>query len=309
MNTKVNGKCVKKMTGQWVGGKSVFGSLNMVLLKGWKHAKKQGNEQVNARTSDHQPFDRAFIECKSLARLGSWYENFIASGHQMSPAELGFFIDRVSALRAAEDWGRGELAVMTHAAGFVEFFFGPNHPDFREIRAKQLELAQPRPLEVPRRAVWTLGSTLWCMRTSIRSVGTSSSSHVLKLLEHSGPLIRESLRDDEPTEPLISAFTQGLVAGYYGIKKVDISWELERSNFWRPCELSSIHDVGLELGRHISTHVDSNANGRGEMAVDKVDIDSDHRQMAVARLSVLRAWPWVAAGCAVAGGLLFLALS
>ncbi|MDZ4358669.1 MAG: hypothetical protein U1B84_19990, partial [Variovorax sp.] len=177
----------------------VFVSLGILLMLSWRLGQKLGAARMLT-----QSLDGTFMECKSLAHLERWYENFTASGHQMPPAELGLFIDHVSGLRAVEKWGRVELAGSERAVGFGEIFFGPDRPE--EARAKQFAVAQPRLLEIPRQVIWKLGSTLWCMRAPISSVGTSPSMHALILLERAGSLIRESLKEDEPTQPLNFAF-------------------------------------------------------------------------------------------------------
>ena len=55
----------------------------------------------------------------------------------------------------------------------------------------------------------------------------------------------------EDAEPLISAFAQGVVLGFYRLAQIDVSYALEGVGFWRRCELASIHQVGVDGGQRI----------------------------------------------------------
>lgn len=140
--------------------------------------------------------------------------------------ELGFLVEHVSGLRATEKMAHSERAVEKQADEFAKFFYGQDHRDFGEIRARQIVLEEARFDEVPRHAVWTLGSRLRCLRLTKESTATASS-HALKLMELGGKLIRGSLRNDEHAELLISAFVQSVALGLYRLAKIDISTVLE----------------------------------------------------------------------------------
>ncbi|MBT2332558.1 hypothetical protein J7E49_01350 [Variovorax paradoxus] len=200
--------------------------------------------------SPDTPFDRAFMACKTLAQLAHWYDRCTASGRRMSSDEFDFLVAHVSGLRATEKMARSERATVRRADEFTRFFYGQDHHDFGEIRARQIEIEGARFDEVPRYSVWTLGSRLWCLRVPMESCATASS-HALKLIAHGGQLIRGSLRSTEHAEPLISAFAQGVVLGFYRLAKIDISTALDGVSFWRRCELSSIHQVGVDRGQRI----------------------------------------------------------
>ena len=200
--------------------------------------------------SSATPFDRAFMECKTLTQLADWYDRRMASGRRMSSDELGFLVAHVSGLRAAEKMARSDRAVERRADEFARFFYGQDHHDFGDIRARQIVIEGALFDEVPRHMVWTLGSRLWCLRVPKESTATGSS-HALKLMELGGKLIRGSSRVAGHAEPLISAFAQGVVLGFYRLAKIDISTALEGVGFWRRCELVSIYQVGVERGQRI----------------------------------------------------------
>jgi len=123
------------------------------------------------------PFDRAYVECKTLAQLADWHDRCTASGRRMSGDELGFLVEHVSGLRATENMTRGERAVEKKADEFAEFFYGRDHRDFDAIRARQVAIEGARLDEVPRHTVWTLGSRLWCLRVPKESTATASTTH------------------------------------------------------------------------------------------------------------------------------------
>jgi hypothetical protein len=202
--------------------------------------------------SPNTPFDRAYLACKTLAQLADWYDRCVASGRRMSSDELGFLVEHVSGLRARENMTRSERAVEKKADEFAEFFYDRDHRNFSAIRARQIAIEETLLDEVPRHTVWTLGSRLWCLRVSKESTATSST-HTLKLMELGGKLIRGSLRSTEHAEPLILAFAQGVVLGFSRLAKIDITNALEGLDFWRPCELASIHHVGLDRGQRLRT--------------------------------------------------------
>ena len=212
--------------------------------------RSEGKLERSSRFSRHAPFDRAFMECKTLAQLADWYDRRMASGRRMSADELGFLVAHVSGLRVAEKMARSDRAVERKADEFAKFFYGQDHHDFGEIRARQIVIEGALFDEVPRHAVWTLGSRLWCLRVPKESTATGSS-HALKLMELGGKLIRGSPRVAGHAEPLISAFAQGVVLGFYRLAKIDISTALEGVGFWRRCELVSIHQVGVDRGQRI----------------------------------------------------------
>lgn len=195
------------------------------------------------------------MECKTLVQLADWYDRRMASGHRMSSDELGFLVAHVSGLRAAEKMARSDRAVERKANEFARFFYGQDHRDLGEIRARQIVIEGARLNEVPRHAVWTLGSRLWCLRVPKESTATGSS-HALKLMELGGKLICGSSRFAGHPEPLISAFAQGVVLGFYRLAKIDISAELEGESFWRRCELTSIHQIGVDRGARIRAQHD-----------------------------------------------------
>lgn len=84
--------------------------------------------------------------------------------HKRSGDELGFLVEHVSGLRATEKMAHSERAVEKQADEFAKFFYGQDHRDFGEIRARQIVLEEARFDEAPRHAVWTLGSRLRCLR-------------------------------------------------------------------------------------------------------------------------------------------------
>lgn len=198
------------------------------------------------------PFNRALMSYKTMAQLADWCDRRMAAGHRMSPDELDFLVAHVSRLRAAEKMARNERAVAKKADEFAEFFYGHDHRSFSAIRARQMVIEEARCEEVPRHSVWTLGSRLWCLRLPKQSTATAST-HTLKLMELGGQLIRGSLRSTEQAEPLILAFAQGVVLGFSLLAKIDITNALEGLDFWRPCELASIHHVGLDRGQRLRT--------------------------------------------------------
>jgi len=187
--------------------------------------------------------------------LADWYDRCMASGRRISGDELGFLLEHVSGLRAAENMARGVRAVAKKADEFAEFFYGRDHRNFGAIRARQIAIEEARYDEVPRHTVWTLGSRLWCLRVPKESSATAST-HTLKLMELGGQLIRGSLRSTEHAEPLISAFAQGVVLGFFRLAKIDITNALEGLDVWRGCELASIYEVGVDRGQRIRAHVD-----------------------------------------------------
>ncbi|MDQ0587906.1 hypothetical protein [Variovorax paradoxus] len=217
--------------------------------------RSEGGLKRLACLTPDSPFDRAFMECKTLAQLADWYDRRMASGRRMSSDELGFLVAHVSGLRAAEKMARSDRAVERKADEFARFFYGQDHRDFGEIRARQIVIEGARLDEVPRHMVWTLGSRLWCLRVPKESAATGSS-HALKLMELGGKLIRGSSRVAGHAEPLISAFAQGVVLGFYRLAKIDISTALEGVGFWRRCELVSIHQVGVDRGQRIRAQDD-----------------------------------------------------
>jgi hypothetical protein len=146
----------------------------------------------------------------------------------MSLDELGVLVAHVSGLRATE-----------------------------KIRARQLGIEETRREEVPRQSVWTLGSGLCSLRIPKESTATASS-RTLKLIAIGGKLIRCCLRGAEDAEPLISAFAQGVVLGFYRLAKSDIPGELEGVGFWRHCELAIIHHAGVDGGERIRAEDDRN---------------------------------------------------
>ncbi|MDQ0590490.1 hypothetical protein [Variovorax paradoxus] len=210
----------------------------------------QGRPKRLSCFSPDSPFDRTFMECKTLAQLADWHDRGTASGRRMSSEEFDFLVEHVSGLRATEKMARSEFAAMRKAERFVKFFYGQDHLDFGEIRARQITIEGARFDEVPRHSVWTLGSALWCLRVPMESTATASS-RALKLMEQGGKLIRSNFRRAEHAEPLISAFAQGVVLGFYRLAKIDISTAFDGAIFWRPCELSSIYQVGIDRGQRI----------------------------------------------------------
>ena len=211
----------------------------------------EGKPKRLACLAPDMPFDRAFTECKTLTQLADWYDRR-ASGRRMSDDELGCLVEHVSGLRATEKMARNERVVAKKADEFAEFFYGRRHRNFGAIRARQIAIEEARCDEVPRHTVWTLGSRLWCLRLPKESTATAST-RTLKLMELGGQLIRCSLRNTEHAEPLILAFAQGVVLGFSLLAKIDITNALEGLDFWRPCELASIHHVGLDRGQRLRT--------------------------------------------------------
>ena len=104
--------------------------------------------------------------------------------------------------------------------------------------------------EFPRHSVWTLGCRLRRLRVPEEST-TTASSRTLKLIAIGGQLIRGSVTGTEDAEPLISAFAQGVVLGFYRLAQIDVFYALEGVGFWRRCELASIHQVGVDGGQRI----------------------------------------------------------
>ena len=194
--------------------------------------------------------DRAYTECQTLAQLAGWYDRCTAFRRRMSGDELGLLVEHVSRLRAREKTARSKRAAEKKADEFAEFFYGRDHRNFGAIRARQIVIEEARLHEVPRPTVWTLGSRLWCLWVPKESSATAST-HTLKLMELGGQLIRGSLRSTEHAEPLISAFAQGVVLGFFRLAKIDITNALEGLDVWRGCELASIYEVGVEHGRRI----------------------------------------------------------
>jgi hypothetical protein len=209
----------------------------------------EGKPKRLACLSPDMPFDRAFTECKTLAQLADCYDR-CAYGRRMSDDELGFLVEHVSGLRATENMTRNERAVAEKADEFTEFFHGRDHRNFNAIRARQIAIEEARCDEIPRHSVWTLGSKLWCLRVPKESTATAST-HTLKLMELGGKLIRGSLRTTEHAEPLILAFAQGVVLGFFGLAAIDITNALEGLDSWRRCELASIYDVGVDRGQRL----------------------------------------------------------
>jgi len=195
---------------------------------------------------------RAYTECQTLAQLADWYDRTMTSSRRMSGDELDSLVERVSSLRARDRAARSKRAVEKKADEFAEFFYGRDHRNFDAIHARQMAIEEARCDEVPRQSVWTLGSRLWCLRVPKESTATAST-HTLKLMELGGQLIRSSLRSTEHAEPLILAFAQGVVLGFSLLAKIDITNALEGVDFWRPCELASIHHVGLDRGQRLRT--------------------------------------------------------
>jgi hypothetical protein len=216
----------------------------------------EGKPKRLACLSPDMPFDRAFTECKTLAQLAVWYDRR-GSGRRMSDDEFGFLVEHVSGLRATENVARGERALEKKADEFAEFFYGRDHRNFSAIRARQVAIEEARCEEAPRHSVWTLGSRLWCLRLPKESTATAST-HTLKLMELGGQLIRSTSRSTEHAEPLILAFAQGVVLGFSLLAKIDITNALEGLDFWRPCELASIHHVGLDRGQRLRAQGDRN---------------------------------------------------
>ena len=103
--------------------------------------------------------------------------------------------------------------------------------------------------------MWALGSKLRCLRVPEESTATASS-RTLKLMAMGGRLIRRSLAGTEDAEPLISAFAQGVVLGFYRLAEIDVLYPLEGAGFWRRCELASIYQVGLDGGQRIRAQHD-----------------------------------------------------
>jgi hypothetical protein len=134
-----------------------------------------------------------------------------------------------------------------------------NHRDSSGIRANQRGVEEARRKEVPRHTVWTLGSRLWSLRVPNESTATASS-RTLKLIAIGGKLIRRSLTGAEDAEPLIAAFAQGVVLGFYRLAQSDIPGELEGVGFWRHCELAIVHQAGVAGGRRIRAQDDRNAS-------------------------------------------------
>jgi hypothetical protein len=77
-------------------------------------------------------------------------------------------------------------------------------------------------------------------------------------MELGGKLIRGSSRSAEHAEPLISAFAQGVVLGFFRLAKIDITNALEGVGLWRRCELASIHHAGIDCGQRIRAQDDRN---------------------------------------------------
>ena len=139
---------------------------------------------------------------------------------------------------------------MKRNEGSLNFSPGHDHRDFDAVRATQALIDAARCEEAPRHSVWTLGCRLRRLRVPEESTATAST-RTLKLITMGGQLIRGSLTGAEDAEPLISAFAQGVVLGFYRLAQIDVSYALEGVGFWRRCELASIHQVGVDGGQRI----------------------------------------------------------
>jgi len=201
--------------------------------------------------------DRAYTECQTLAQLAGWYDRCTAFRRRMSGDELGLLVEHVSRLRAREKTARSKRAAEKKADKFAEFFYGRDYRNFGAIRARQIAIEEARLDEVPRHTVWTLGSKLWCLWVPKESTATALS-RTLKLMAVGGKLIRRSLTGAEDAEPLIAAFAQGVVLGFYRLAQSDISGALEGAGFWRNCELAIVHQAGVAGGQRIRAHDDRN---------------------------------------------------
>lgn len=134
-----------------------------------------------------------------------------------------------------------------------------DHRDSSEICARQRSVEEARCEEVPRQPVWTLGSGLWSLRVPKESTATASS-RTLKLMAIGGKLIRRSMTGAEDAEPLIAAFAQGVVLGFYRLAQSDLPGELEGVGFWRHCKLAIVHQAGVAGGRRIRAQDDRNVS-------------------------------------------------
>lgn len=191
-----------------------------------------------------------------MAQLADWYDRRMASGHRMSSDELALLVARVSGLRTREKMACNDRAAKRRADEPGKFLYGRNHRDFGNIRARQIAAEETRSDgEMPRDTVWTLGSSLWCLQVPKESTRTGSS-HAFRLMELGDKLIRSSSRAAGHAEPLISAFEQGVVLGFFRLAKIDISSALEGVGFWRRCELASIHQMGIDRGQRIRAQDD-----------------------------------------------------
>lgn len=242
-------------------------------------------------------FDLAFVECSTPARLADWYDTFTASGRQMSSTEFSFLVDHVSGLRALEKMAQTEM--LSSPQRFADVCNGrkdSNYPTARQGTSESLPCN-----EAPRQAIWMLGSLLWCLRATGGSF-VSSTSVAVSLIDLAGNLIRRNLTDGSPAQPLINAYAQGVVLGYYQVKRVGVTFESDSTNFWKPCELESIHEIGLEHGCRIREKNDA-ARARGTTG----QLRERHSTLSTAsKLDAAKVWSYVFSGCAAAGIILFL---
>ncbi|MDR6889368.1 hypothetical protein J2X67_003903 [Variovorax sp. 3319] len=206
-----------------------------------------------------EPLNRAFMACKALAELTDWHDHCIASCRRLSLDELGFLVAHVSGLSATGKIACGERAVAKIADEFAVYFSGHDHRGSSEVRTRQLGVEKTRCEEAPRQSMWTLGCGLWSLRVPKESTATASS-RTLKLMAIGGKLIRRSMTGAEDAEPLIAAFAQGVVLGFYRLAQSDIPSELEGVGFWRHCELAIVHQAGVAGGRRIRAQDDRNPN-------------------------------------------------
>ncbi len=130
----------------------------------------------------------------------------------------------------------------------------------------------------------------------------SPTGVAVNLIELAGNLIRRNLTDGSPAQPLINAYAQGVVLGYYQVKRVGITLESDGTNFWKPCELESIHEIGLEHGRRIREKNDA-TRARGTTAHLR---ESRSILSTASKLDAAKVWSYVFSGCAAAGIILFL---
>jgi hypothetical protein len=242
-------------------------------------------------------FDLAFVECSTPARLADWYDTFTASGRQMSSTEFSFLVDHVSGLRALEKMAQTEmLSSPQRLADVLNARKGSSYPSARQGTSDNQPCS-----EAPRQAIWMLGSLLWCLRVNQESF-VSPTGVAVNLIELAGDLIRRNLTDGSPAQPLINAYAQGVVLGYYQVKRVGVTFESDGTNFWKPCELESIHEIGLEHGRRIREKNDA-ARARGTTA----HLTESRSILSTAsKLDAAKVWSYVFSGCAAAGIILFL---
>ena len=217
--------------------------------------RSEGKPERLACPSLDEPLNRAFTACKAMAELTDWHDHCIASGRRLSLDELGFLVPHVSGLWATEKIARDERTVAKIADEFAGYFPCHDHRGFREVRTRQLGVEKARCEEAPRQSMWTLGRGLGSLRIPKESTATASS-RTLKLMAIGGKLIRRSMTGAEDAEPLISAFAQGVVLGFYRLAQSDIPGELEGVGFWRHCELTIVHQAGVAGGRRIRAQDD-----------------------------------------------------